>query len=390
MYRIPLIKNAFYNEKETRRKLAEFIISGKQLSMGEKCQEFEQEFSKVQGRKYSVLFNSGGSANLALLQTMKNIGTIKTGDNVGFSALTWSTNVMPIIELSMSPVPFDIDILTLNVASDQTLVDNLHNISALFITNALGFMPHYSIIKEICEVHGIVLIEDNCEALGSESFFVKSGNAGLASTFSFYVAHHLSTIEGGMVCTDDYELYNMLKLVRANGWDRNLDKDVQKEMRDNFKVDGFYSKYTFYDLGYNLRPTEITGFLGLEQLKYLPKIIKRREFNYSLLASEIKRNDDIIPMYVDYMSVVSSFAIPFIFRNHILKDKYLKKFEEAGIETRPIIAGDITNQPFWKKYIKEDYRLINASIVSNNGFYCGNYPEMTTKDLQIIMECIKK
>ena len=250
---------------------------------------------------------------------------------------------MPIIELGMNPVPIDIDLHTLNI-SDQYLKNSLlgKNITMLFVTNALGFMPDYSIIQKICRERNILLIEDNCESLGSESYYVKSGNAGFASTFSFYVAHHLSTIEGGMVCTDNKQLYNMLRIVRANGWDRNLDDANKEEIRKQYNINKFYSKYTFYDLGYNLRPTEITGFLGLKQLRYVTKIIKNRELNYNLISAKIKNNNDIMPIDIRYMATISSFCLPFVFKTRELKEKYIEKFNKAGIETRPIIAGDIT------------------------------------------------
>jgi len=220
---IPLIKNTFYKEHETKQALAEFIIQTDILSMGSNCFEFEKQFSLKQGSAFGILFNSGGSANLALLQALKNLGRLKSGDRIGFSALTWSTNVMPIIQLGMIPVPIDIDPQKINVTS-STLKERLAEtkINAFFGTNVLGFLGDLEEINNFCSKNNIIYLEDNCESLGSELAQGKSGSFGCAATFSFFVAHHLSTIEGGMICTNDEELAEMLRIVRANGWDRNL------------------------------------------------------------------------------------------------------------------------------------------------------------------------
>ncbi|MCO5383623.1 MAG: DegT/DnrJ/EryC1/StrS family aminotransferase [Methanosarcina barkeri] len=231
---IPLMKNAFYNEKETKDALSKFILETPRLSMDQKCFEFEDKFARFQERKYAILFNSGGSANLALLQSLKNLRYLKNGDNVGFSALTWSTNVMPIIQLGLKPIPLDCELRTLNISSN-TFEKRINSVElkVLFITNTLGFAGDLDKIREICGERKIILIEDNCESLGSELPTGKTGNFGLASTFSFYIAHHMSTIEGGMICTDDHELSQMLRIVRANGWDRNLQPDQQSLLRKN-------------------------------------------------------------------------------------------------------------------------------------------------------------
>ena len=268
---IPLMKNTFFNEYHSKKELSNFILESDILSMSTKCREFEKEFSKYNNSKKSILFNSGGSANLALLQALKNLGRLKDRDKVGFSALTWSTNVMPIIQLGMIPIAIDVDISTLNIMSGN-LNDFLKNesIDALFITNVLGFAGDLDVINEICINNNIILIEDNCEALGTEIGNKKTGTFGVAGTHSFFVAHHMSTIEGGMVSTDDEELSIMLKIVRANGWDRNLPSQEQRKLRKEHEIDtDFDAKYAFYDLGFNLRPTEITGFLGLQQIKFL-------------------------------------------------------------------------------------------------------------------------
>jgi CDP-4-dehydro-6-deoxyglucose reductase, E1 len=388
---IPLMKSAFYKEKETKDALSRFILETPRLSMDRKCFEFEKKFAKFQQRKHAILFNSGGSANLALLQSLRNIGLLKSGENVGFSSLTWSTNVMPIIQMGLKPVPVDCEPETLNVSSNtlNMVIDSIE-LKALFITNALGFTGDLEKIREICEKKGIILIEDNCESLGSELPSGKSGNFGLASTFSFYVAHHMSTIEGGMVCTDDSTLSQMLRIVRANGWDRNLETDQQSQLRkQNNIISEFDAKYAFYDLGYNLRPTEITGFLGVFQLQFIEQIISMREKNYKLLEGEAKKNPDLISINYSHMTRLSNFAYPVICKNSNLKNKYITKFTNAGVEVRPIIAGNIQRQPFYSKYVKEKHELPGAEFLHNCGFYFGNYPELSNENLKILKYCLE-
>jgi len=387
---IPLMKSAFLREAETRKALAEFIISAPRLSMDAKCREFEQAFAAVQGRKDAVLFNSGGSANLAMLQALKNLGRLKDGDAMGFSGLTWSTNPMPIIQLGMEPIAVDCDPKTLNVMS-HTLEGRIHTVGlkALFITNALGFAGDLDRIRDLCKRRSILLIEDNCEAFGTELPAGRTGNFGICASFSFFVAHHMSTIEGGMACTDDEELGEMLRIVRANGWDRNLTPMQQKKWRERFEIRSeFQAKYAFYELGYNLRPTEITGFLGLHQLKYVAETFKERERNYLRLESVAKRNPKLIPLQHDHISLLSSFAFPVLCRDVATRDEYVARFTDAGVEVRPMIAGNIQSQPFYVKYAKRIFELPGTEFIDQCGFYCANYPELTEADLQTIADCL--
>ncbi|NQY11149.1 MAG: DegT/DnrJ/EryC1/StrS aminotransferase family protein [Flavobacteriales bacterium] len=384
------MKNTFLNEQVTKEALARFILTSNRLSMGDNCADFEQAFAQYQGSADAVLFNSGGSANLAMLQALLNRGKVKTGAKVGFSALTWSTNVMPILQLGMIPVAIDCSIDTINVMS-ANIIETLktEKIEVFFSTNVLGLAGDLQTIKELCEAEGIIYIEDNCESLGTELEGGKTGTFGLASSFSFFVAHHMSTIEGGMVCTDDEEFAEMLRIVRANGWDRNLKPEQQiKWRRQNGIKSEFDAKYSFYDLGYNLRPTEITGFLGLEQLKYLEDNINQREKNFAEIDAVASKNSDLIKIKTDHILKVSSFSMPFICKSKELRDQYVYQFSGAGIEIRPIISGNMQNQPFYKKYVKNMQNVDSSETIYQNGFYCGNYPELTKSDLATIAVCV--
>lgn len=387
---IPLTKSAFLQEYETKEALADFILKSSRLSMDAKCFEFERVFAKFSCTKHAILFNSGGSANLAMIQAFKNLGQLKDGDAVGFSAVTWPTNVMPIIQLGLKAIPIDCEADTLN-ASAETLLEALKTtpLKAFFITNALGLAGDLGRIRDICAEREIIFFEDNCEALGTELASGKTGSFGVGASCSFFVAHHMSTIEGGMVVTDDDEYAEMLRIVRANGWDRNLSASQQAKWRHRYHVHSeFEAKYFFYDLGFNMRPTEITGFLGLSQLRLLDKNIQIRERNFLDLHATLAANSELCPLRFSHLKRVSSFAFPIVCKSPALREKYVREFSGAGIENRPMIAGNIQRQPFFQKYCPGGQNLPGAEILHNCGFYCGNYPELSHSDLETIKSCL--
>lgn len=390
---IKLIKNTFYKEKETKMAVIQFIAQAEKLSFGKECDEFERKFAKWQGRKYCVFVNSGSSANLALIQALLNMGKLKRGDKIGFSAVTWSTNVMPLIQLGLEPIPVDIELDTLNVSSRRLKeILKKNNLKILFLTNLLGFCDDIDEIKRLCSAKKILFLEDNCESLGSVFKEVKLGNFGFASTFSFYVGHHMSTIEGGAVCTDDEKLATMLRIVRAHGWDRNLDRIRQTELRTRNKINStFYSRYTFYDLGFNLRPTEINGFIGNKQLGFLDEIVEKREKNFYYLAPPIfELKERFYPLRFNHLGTVSNFAIPVICKTRKIKEELVRRCN-GKIEIRPVVGGNISDQPFFRKYIRKVYlKTPNAKLVHDNGLYFGNNPELSKKEMELILRIFTK
>lgn len=390
---IRLIKSTYHNEEETTKKLISFLGHAKQLSFGPECHKFEDEFAKWQKRKHCVFLNSGSSANLAMVQALINFGKLKPGDMVGFSALTWSTNVMPIIELGLKAVPIDVELDTLNVSSRQLLATlKKYPIKMLFLTNLLGFCDDIDEIKKICDKKKIILLEDNCESLGTVYKGKLLGNFGLASSVSFYVGHHMSTVEGGAVCTDSEKLATMLRIVRAHGWDRNLSEQRQVKIRNKYKINStFYSRYTFYDLGYNLRPTEINAHIGRIQIPFLKEITKQRNKNFFEMAVPIyKITDKYYPIKYNHIDFLSNFAIPVICRSQKIRDDLVEKCNDK-IEIRPIVGGDMTRQPFFSKYMKEfSYENPNAKLVHEQGLYFGNNPELTDKEKRLIVQVFTK
>jgi len=386
---IKLIKSSFYHEAETKQALAEFILNEEILSMNKECKKFEESFAKKQGRKYAVYVSNGSVANLLLIQSLLNTGQLKRGDKVGFSALTWPTNVMPLIQLGLEPVAIDCEINTLNV-SPAKLGEYIKDLNALFLTNVLGFCDDLPGLKKLCDDNNVLLIEDNCESLGSSVNNTLLGNFGVASTFSFFVGHHMSTIEGGMVCTDDERLHDYLVMGRAHGWDRNLTPETQQKFRSEAGIDEFYAKYTFYDIASNFRPTEINGFIGNTQMPYWDEIVSKRVDNFHAFATAMAKNDDFYQYELGHMDAVSNFSMPVICKTPELAKQYKRKFQDAEVEIRPVIAGNMTEQPFYKKYVNDSAPRPNSDLVHANGFYFGNNPEMTPEEIATLCGLLKK
>jgi CDP-6-deoxy-D-xylo-4-hexulose-3-dehydrase len=388
---IPLIRSTFYHESDTKRKLNTFITHADHLSFGAACETFEKQFAEYQGRKECVLANSGSSANMAVIQALLNLGWLKPGDFVGFSAVTWSTNAMPLIQLGLQPVSIDAAIETLNI-SRETLEKaySVQPFKLLFITHLLGLCSDLDEIVRFCKQQDILMVEDTCESLGSVYKGKRLGNFGLAATFSFYVGHHLSTIEGGAIVTNNQALADMLRIVRAHGWDRNLTLEGRRRVQESHHVNStFYSRYTFYDLGFNFRTTEICGFLGQLQLKWIDEIVHKRQHHFMRFAeAAYARTDLYIPLRYSHMDTVSAFAMPLICTTPALRRRLVDACAET-IEVRPIVGGNIVQQPFFKKYctpIIDD--LPNAEKIHKNGLYMGNHPELSKKEIDTMIATV--
>lgn len=388
---IPLIQSTFYHEAETKQALAAFILGAHHLSFGPECERFEQQFSDYQQRKECVMVNSGSSANMAIIQALLNLGWIKAHDNVGFSAVTWSTNAMPLIQLGLSPIPVDVAVETLNVTR-ETLEQTYSRtpIKMLFLTHLLGLCSDLDDIVAFCEAHDILLIEDTCESLGSVYQGKKLGNFGLAATFSFYVGHHLSTVEGGAIATDNQALADMLRIVRAHGWDRNLNQDGRERVQQSHQINSiFYSRYTFYDLGFNFRPTEINGYLGQIQLSYLDEMVAKREHNFDRFMRVAGAHQDwYYPLSFSHMDLVSSFSLPVVCKEATLRKDLVHACRDK-IEVRPIVGGNIVEQPFFKKHVAQSQASTpNAALIHTHGLYMGNNPELTESQLNCMTDTI--
>ena len=374
--------------------LIEWLKTYPRLTKSVKTIEFEECWCEYLGCKYAVFVNSGSSANLAMMYVNKLLQEKKklTNNRIIIPAVSWATDLAPAIQLGYEPYLCD--------ASKDDLGPDIEHFEKLckenfcktaIVVHVLGIPSSMDKIREICEKYDVTLLEDSCESIGSTLGGIETGRFGLMSSFSFYFGHHMSTIEGGMICTDDKEVYDLLKMVRSHGWDRELDSDKQKELRTKYNISDFDALYTFYVPGFNIRPTDLNSYLGIKQIENLKKNNQKRFDNFNFYQSKIKNNYWKIKDRGDF---ISNFAYPIIHPN---RNKIAKALIENQVECRPLICGSLSNQPIFKELKMEDWlkmamvkELPFANIVHRFGMYIPNNPSLTIEELNFISEIINK
>lgn len=365
--------------------LIEWLKTYPRLTKGQKTIEFEEMWSKWIGCKYSVFVNSGSSANLLMLYALLELYNLRN-KKIVVPSLGWATDLAPVIQFGFEPLLVDID--KSNLAVD---VDHLEEIfiaekpAAMLLVSVLGLSPRMNEIVELCKKHGVILLEDNCESQGTKYNGVKLGNFGLMSAFSTYFGHTMSTIEGGMICTNDKEVYDMLKQLRSHGWDRDLDKEKQDKLRTEWGVDEFSSLYTFYVPGFNVRSTDLQAVIGMGQLQKVDAMIEQRNKNFQLFKEKLSPYT-WFPLEVEN-SFTASFCIPIIAHSPEEKNEIVKALLEKNVECRPLICGSMGTQPFYiKKYGRVE--LPNVSKVDACGLYIPNHPKLTEEEISRMCDCI--
>ena len=382
MNKIDLVKDTI--DSDDIKKLISWLETNPRLTKGDLNVKFEKEWSEWLGKKYSVFVNSGSSANLAALYSLFLSGKLRN-NKIVVPAVSWVTTVTPAVQFGMEPImcECDEDNLGLNIEHLKQIIKE-HDPSSIILVHVLGFPNHMNEIVELCKEHDIRLIEDTCESIGSEYEGKKLGTFGDLSTFSFYFGHHMSTIEGGMISTDDEELYHILLSIRSHGWDRDLPKSKQIELRKKYNIGDFRSLYTFYYPGFNLRATDLQAFIGLEQLKKLDLIVKNRNLNYQKYHEGIKNNEWKINPPKD--SFISNFSYPVITKN--IKE-LVEKLTENNVECRPLICGSINEHPFWyERYGKQDLPI--SKKVHEYGLYLPNNHQMTVEEIDKVINIVNQ
>ena len=344
------------------------------VTMGKKVRSFESQFKDYVGQKGALMVNSGSSANLLALSALSSPNfnnRIKPGDEVICPAVTWPTSVYPILNVGAKPVLVDVDLNTLNVSPETIEGAITPRTKAIMAVHLMGNPCQTDRIKQIADKREINLIEDCCEAHGAKIGNESVGSFGICSTFSFFLSHHITTIEGGMVLTNNDTILDIATAQRAHGWIREMRNadEIAKEFPDVDK------RFLFYETGFNLRPTEIQGAFGIHQMKKLDEFVKIRrniakEWNRSL--NEFKEYL-ILPEERDG-TTHSYFAYPITVKeNASFSRKEITEFLESKlIETRPIAGGNLTEQPSAKLY---DYRvngdLSCSKTIMKNSFFIG-------------------
>jgi CDP-4-dehydro-6-deoxyglucose reductase, E1 len=365
--------------------LIDWLKTYPRLTKGPLTEQFEQEWADFIGTKYAVFVNSGSSANLIALAALIESGRLKRGDKVAVPAVSWATDLAPVVQLGLEPVLIDCNFEDLSIkVTDFTVQTMNNNIKALMYVEILGLPPNLiDVVMGICKENNIIVIEDACESLGAKSQGRNLGTFGLMSTFSTYFGHHISTIEGGMVCTDDKDIYNVLKSLRSHGWGRDLDEDVHAKLKADNNVTEFKDLFTFYYNGFNLRATDLQAFLGINQLKKLPQIIEDRKKNYKLYYKYL---DDSFWKPDIEVADSSCFAYPII---SMRRDEIVKALNDNDVGNRPLVAGSLANQPFYQNNYPEEL-LPRADIVDKNGFYVPAHSDVTEDEIKFICDIINQ
>lgn len=375
--------------EEEKQALYRVIDSGR-YTMGSEVAEFEKQFAEHYGSKYAVMANSGSSANLLMLTALRYDDRYKleADDEVIVPAVSWSTTFFPVHQNNFKLVFVDINRETLNLKIKSVIDAITPKTRIIFAVNLLGNPAELEKLTQICKENQIILIEDNCESLGAKLENRYCGTWGLMGSFSFFFSHHMQTMEGGMVLTDDQKLYQMMKSIRAHGWLRDLPAEnlVCNKLGDPFK-----DSFRFALPGYCLRPLEMSGAVGQVQLKKVGNQIDQRRKN----AVEFKKLFD----NVSYVSIQrehgdsSWFGFSIILQEELegKRDVVIKELTEAGVETRPIVAGNFVNNPACKFINHRTHGSVeNAEYIDKNGFFIGNDARELADPLALVKSVLEQ
>jgi CDP-6-deoxy-D-xylo-4-hexulose-3-dehydrase len=372
-YKFPLATATW--GKEEQDAMQRVIASGI-FTMGANVQAFERDFAQYVGSKYCVMVNSGSSAILLMVAALfytKNIKLkLSRGDEVIVPAVSWSTTYYPLYQYGLKIKFVDIDLNTLNYDLDQLEKAVTDKTRAIMAVNLLGNPNDFARIQQIIGERDIVLMEDNCESMGAKFQGKHAGTFGVMGGYSSFFSHHISTMEGGLIVTDDEELFHILLSLRAHGWTRNLPKNnhVCSEKSD----DPFEESFRFVLPGFNVRPLEIEGTLGVEQVKRLPKIIEERRMNGRLLQQTLGSHSDIIIQKEIGESSWFGFSLVIRPGSKLTRNMLLVKLNELGFECRPIVAGNCAKNEVVKYFNYEVYGFLkNADHIDRNGLFIGNH-----------------
>lgn len=352
------------------------VIASGMFTMGANVQAFERDFAEYVGSRHCVMVNSGSSANLlmvaALFYTKNPALQLKRGDEVIVPAVSWSTTYYPLYQYGLKIKFVDIDLHTLNYDLDQLEQAVTDKTRAIMAVNLLGNPNDFGRIQQIIGKRDIVLIEDNCESMGAAYQGKKAGTFGLMGSFSSFFSHHISTMEGGLIVTDDEELHQILLSLRAHGWTRNLPRNnlVCGEKSD----DPFEESFRFVLPGYNVRPLDMEGALGVEQMKRLPQMIEERRKNGKLLQAALGDHPDILIQREIGDSSWFGFSLVIRPDSQLTRPALVAKLDELGFEYRPIVAGNFAKNEVVKYFDSEVHgTLKNADRIDQCGLFVGNH-----------------
>jgi CDP-6-deoxy-D-xylo-4-hexulose-3-dehydrase len=395
MFRIPLNKNTLGREEIDAAKA---VLDSGQLTMGDRCLAFERAFADYLGVKHAIMVNSGSSANLLAMFALANplvpMGEglpprIAPGSEIIVPALTWSTTVWPVLQIGATPVFVDCDPGTLQMQPEAITAAITQKTAAIVVVHVLGGAVNIAEVCSIAKKHGLWLFEDTCESLGVLWEGKPVGSFGHAASFSFFFSHHITTIEGGMVVTDDGRLAELLRVMRAHGWTRNMDKPNEVARR----YPDVNARFLFVTTGFNLRPMEINAALGLRQLDRLNGFNETRRRNAQRLDRELAdldQSEQLSLIRHDPRVTPAPLGYTVLCQSRDMRDRLVGHLESSGIETRPVICGNLTRQPALAHFCyKTSGDLTGADRVMDCGLYWGSHPGMTDDDIDYVAATVK-
>jgi CDP-6-deoxy-D-xylo-4-hexulose-3-dehydrase len=372
-----------------RIKMILFIARTKKFTNGEMVKKFENEWSEWLGAKHSLYVSNGSTANFLLVAAIKEKYGLKDGDKVILPACTWVTNVAPIIQLGLQPIFCDINFENYSFDIDQlNEISTVHDdIKLIFVTHLLGFPADNNVYQTIFP--NAIIIDDVCESHGSKfEDGSKVGSNSVGSTFSFYFGHHMTTIEGGMVSTNDSDLYDLMKMKRSHGMARES-INFEEYAKQYSNID---KSFLFITDGYNFRNHELPAVLGISQLKKLDKTISIRRKNYKNFISMITKYEDFFHVPILNQGN-SNFCFPLIVKNVEYLSSLKILLKKNNIEYRPVVGGNLLAHPFLKNYsmaVGPRGDKYNVETLESNGMYLGNNQFVSIKDIDILESLIKE
>lgn len=376
-------------DKTDIKALCEWLESGQsipQLTKGPITPIFEKKYSDWLGQRHSVFVNSGSSAILLGLAALKFGGKLKN-DKIICPDLSWATDVSSPLMLGLTPILIDANKEDLSVDLDRLeWIFKLKKPAAFILVSVLGLVPDMNRIVELCREHDVLLIEDVCESMGSKFQGRKLGTFGCMSFFSLYYGHHISTIEGGMVCTNDEEINDLLLMIRSHGWDRDLSDNKKDVLRSVNQVDDFSAQFAFYLPGLNVRSTDLQAVIGLRQIGKIDTFAQLRNLNFKLYQELLDEDDSTLNIIDREDCFISSFCYPIVNKN---RDAIIQRLRDNDVECRPLIAGSMTMSPMWKKFGTGHTSIPVSTEINKYGFYIPNHQGMTEEDVRNVVKLIK-
>ena len=367
------------------------VVASGFFSMGKEVATFEKQFATFADTPYAVMVNSGSSANLLMVAALRyhSKANLQPGDEVIVPAVSWSTTYSPLYQYGLKLKFVDIDLETLNFDLDALEAAIGPKTRLIMAVNLLGNPNNYNKINAMIAGRDIFLIEDNCESLGATLGGQQAGTFGIAGSYSCFFSHHISTMEGGMVTTNDEELYHIMLSVRAHGWTRNLPES--NLVTGQKSTDAFEEAFRFVLPGYNLRPLEMSGAIGQEQLMKLPMIVENRRKNAVLFKDLTKEFGDVISQKEIGESSWFGFSMVINPECNIDRSVLLDNLQKSGVECRPIVAGNFAKNKVVEKYF--DYEisgnLKNAEYIDGAGLFIGNHHYPLEKEMEALRTALK-